>query len=219
MGHFCFKEHGLALPGVIIETMQSYKLSFTALSLAVNESIKVAEIYLTCRDWGKTGDILHKNNILQSRTASRNVRVVREIIKRLSALSEGQLDLLVEGDLEEQRLLLWFTVCKYYPIIREFAEEVLHQKFLGMQLQVSEHDFLAFFLRKVDHHPELEKITASTQDKIRTQIFRMAREAGLINQSGRIIRIIPSRRLSQVLAPERNIAFTIYPAFPRDFEG
>lgn len=198
--------------------MQPYKLSFTAVSLAVADSSKVAEVYLTCRDWGRTRELLKENRLLQSRTASRDIRVIQELTLRLPVLSEEQLTLLVDGDLEEQRLLAWFAVCKYYPIIREFAQEVLHQKFLGLQTHLTDDDFWAFYLRMLDLHPELEQISASTQTKIRTQLFRMLREAGLITTDGRIQRVIPSRRLAQVLTAERQIAFTIYPAFPRDFE-
>lgn len=62
--------------------MQSYKLSFTALSLALSDSIKVAEVFLTCDDWNTTREILSEKNILQSRTISRNKRVIHELITR-----------------------------------------------------------------------------------------------------------------------------------------
>jgi hypothetical protein len=198
--------------------MQSYKLSFTAAGLALTDSIKVAEAYLTCNDWTTTREILTENNILQSRTLSRNKRVISELIVRLSLLNQEQILLLVEGSLEEQKLLLWFVVCKTYLFIRDFAIEVLQQKFLVMEKQVSSNNINAFFLRKLNSHVELEKITESTKTKILSQVIHMMREADLINQANQILRVIPTRRLSIALSSDAEFAFSIYPAFSEEFE-
>ena len=198
--------------------MQSYKLSFTALSLALSDSIKVAEVFLTCDDWNTTREILSEKNILQSRTISRNKRVIHELITRLSQLTQEQLSLLVEGSLEEQKLLLWFVVCKTYTFIQEFAIEVLHQKFLVMDTMLTSYDVNAFFLQKADSHEELEKITESTKAKLLSQVFHMLQEADLVNTSNQITRVIPTRRLAFALSPDADFAYRIYPAFPEEFE-
>lgn len=198
--------------------MQSYKLSFTALSLALPDSIKVVEVFLSCNNWVTTREILNENNILQSRTISRNKRVIHELITRLSQLTQEQLSLLVEGSLEEQKLLLWFAVCKTYTFIRDFAIEVLHQKFLVMDTMLTSNDVNAFFLQKVDSHEELERITESTKAKLLSRVFHMLQEANLVNTSNQIIRVIPTRRLAFALSPDADFAYRIYPAFPEEFE-
>jgi hypothetical protein len=199
--------------------MQSYKLSFTALGLALPDSIKVAEVFLACDDWARTRQILTDNNLLQSRTLSRNKRVIHELIQRLSLLTQEQLLLLVEGSLEEQKQLLWFAVCKTYDFIRDFAIEVLHQKFLVIDKMLTNYDVNAFFLQKVDSHEELERITPSTKTKLLSQVFHMVQEADLANTSKQIIRVIPSRRLAIALSPDADFAYQIYPAFPEEFEN
>lgn len=199
--------------------MQSYKLSFTALGLALPDSIKVAEVFLACDDWARTRQILTDNNLLQSRTLSRNKRVIHELILRLSLLTQEQLLLLVEGSLEEQKQLLWFAVCKTYDFIRDFAIEVLHQKFLVIDKMLTNYDVNAFFLQKVDSHEELERITPSTKTKLLSQVFHMVQEADLVNTSKQIIRVIPSRRLAIALKPDADFAYQIYPAFPEEFEN
>ena len=198
--------------------MQSYRLSFTALGLALSDSIKVAEVYLSCNDWITTKEILSETNILQSHTLSRNKRVARELIQRLSHLTSEQLSILVDGTLEEQKLILWYVACKSYTFIRDFGIEVLHQKFLVMDRQVTRNDIIAFFLRKLDVHVELEKITESTKEKLLSRISRMLQEADLVNENGLILRVIPSRRLALALSPDADFAFNIYPAFPEEFE-
>ena len=198
--------------------MQSYKLSFTALGLALTDSIKVAEVYHSCNDWNTTREILSENNILQSRTLSRNKRVISELVLRLSQLSTEQLVFLSENTLEEQKLMLWFCVCKTYQFIRDFSIEVLHQKFLVMDTTLTRNDVNAFFLQKVDSHKELERLTEGTKAKLLSQIFHMLQEADLVNASNQIIRVIPSRRLSIALSPDEDFAYQIYPAFPEEFE-
>ncbi len=197
---------------------QRYKLSFTATTLGLTESINVAEIYLGCHDWEITRDIINNENTLQSRTITRNKRVAWEIVHRLSELTDSQLELLVEGSLEEQRLLLWFAICNYYQLIREFAIEVLHEKFLVMDMHLSDDDYQAFYLRKMDWHPELEIITENTQYKLRWVLFKMMREAGLLTEHGEIIRVMPSIGLSKALRTHADFAYQIYPAFPNEFE-
>lgn len=195
-----------------------YKLSFTATALGLTESVNVAEVYLSCHDWEITKDIIKQENTLQSRTLSRNKRVAWEIIKRLSLLTDDQLEHLFEASLEEQRLILWFGICNYYKIIREFAIEVLHEKFLVMDMHLAEEDYQAFYLRKMDWHPELDEITESTKYKLRWVLFKMMREANLLSEDNEIIRVIPTARLSQTLRPHADFAYKIYPAFPTDFE-
>jgi hypothetical protein len=198
--------------------VQRYKLSFTATALGLLESVKVAEVYLGCHDWDLTKEIINEENVLQSRTISRSKRVAWEIVHRLSLLTEDQLELLVEGTLEEQRLLLWFAICNYYKFIREFAIEVLHEKFIVMDMHLDEDDYHTFYLRKLDWHPELDEITESTQYKLRWVLFKTMREAGLLNEDNQIIRVIPSVPLSLALQPQADFAYRIYPAFPSEFE-
>jgi hypothetical protein len=198
---------------------QTYKLSFTASGLAISESISIANAYLTYRDWSRTKDAIKENNILQSRTNSRTVRLTREIIQRLSLLGEDQLELLAEGNLTEQKYLLWFAVCKTYSLIKEFAIEVLHEKFLSRNMQLTELDYVAFFNRKADWNEELDQITESTRVKLRTNLFRMMREADLITNDNLILRSILSSRLVDVLKLDAPMSFQIFPTDPSDMRG
>jgi hypothetical protein len=198
---------------------QKYKLSFTAAGLSEIESIKIAEIYLQCKDWEETKKIVVSKNLLQSRTTSRSIRVLRELVQRLSTLSDKQLSLLGEGNLHEQRYLLWFAVCKTYEFIREFAQEVLVEKYLRIDYELSELDYDAFFNRKADWNDELELITVSTKTKLKTVIFRMMREADLITEDNRILPAILSGRLVLVLKPSAPMSYQIYPLRATDLKG
>ena len=193
---------------------QKYKLSFTAASLSVSESISIAEIYVKYKNWDQTKNSVKESNLLQSRTNSRTIRVSRELIQRLRLLTDGQLELLTEGSLAEQKYLLWFSACKTYGLIREFAVEVLREKFLGRTMKITELDYDAFFNRKADWNEGLGNITTLTRKKIRQVVFHMMREADLLTDDNTILRAMLSKRLVEVLKPDAPMSFEIFPLEP-----
>ncbi len=190
---------------------QKYKLSFTAASLSLSDSIKIADVYLKCRDWNQTRRLIKENNLLQSRTLSRTSRVAHEIVQRLKTLSNEQLELLVEGSPTEQKYLLWLAVCKTYEFIKEFAIEVLREKYLSGSLTLTNLDYDAFFNRKADWSDELEQITESTRKKIKQVMLLTIRQAGLLSEDGAILRAILSKRLSEALKSDAPVSFYIFP--------
>lgn len=198
---------------------KNYKLSFTAASLSITESIKIAEVFLSCNDWEETKRIVEENNLLQSRTNSRTVRTYRELAQRLQLLSNDQLELLVEGNLQESKFLLWFAVCKSYKFIKEFAIEVIHEKFLSMDYKLTELDYDAFFNRKADWHEELDQITDSTKDKLKQVVFRMLRESGIASEDNMIIQAMFSQRLIQLLITDAPVSYLIFPLDMPGIEG
>ncbi len=172
-----------------------------------------------CKDWDETKKIIQENNLLQSRTNARTTRTYQELSKRLKLLSKEQLELLVEGNIQEQKHLLWFTVCNRYQFIQEFAIEVIHEKFFIMDFELTDLDYDAFFNRKVDWHEELDVITSSTKQKLKTVIFRMLREAEIITKDNLIIQTILSERLIEALAPAAPMSYQIFPLQLSDIEG
>ena len=198
---------------------EKYLLSFTAASLSYSESVKIAEVYSSCKDWDETKRIIEENNLHQSRTGSRTVRTYRELAQRLQLLSIEQMELLVEGNIQEQRYLLWFTVCNRYKFIQEFATEVIHEKFMSMDFELTELDYDAFFNRKADWHEELDSITNSTKNKLKQVVFRMLKEAGITTDENMIVQALLSKRLIEVLSPDAPISYQIFPLQITDIEG
>ena len=194
-------------------TTDKYLLSFTAAGLMINESVRIAEEYLKLGDWDLVNQSNKEKNLLQSRTTSRSQRVFHEIKIRLRILSDYQIQALVDGNIEEQKQILWFIVCKRYQFIREFAIEVIHEKFLSMKSGVDDVDFDGFFIRKADWHPELNEITASTKTKLKTVLFRMMREAGILSQTNEIIPSLLSSRVVDLIKNDGSIGFDIFPMY------
>lgn len=151
-----------------------YDFSYTASSLRLNEMVLVM------------GHILNDSEIdfvneLGAGKSATGKRIYREVIKRLSCLNKQQLKLLVNSSLDVQKQLAYFAACKTYLFIRDFAVEVLREKYLVFDNEVTDGDYLSFLRRKQDLHPEIEQLTETTNKKIRQVTFKILEQAGIIN--------------------------------------
>ena len=191
--------------------LDPYLLSFIGASLSINESVTIAEVYFELKDWDAVKAKVKGENLIQARTKSSLRRVYQELSPRLQALSIAQLELLVEGNYQEKKQLLWFAICKRYVFIRELAIEVLHEKYLRLDYELTEFDYEAFFNRKADWHPELDKLEDTTRKKIRQRVFWLLRESDLITDGRIIIPTILSNRVIKALAPDAPMSYQIFP--------
>ena len=89
--------------------LEAYLLSFIGASLSINESVTIAEVYFELKDWDAVKAKVKGENLIQARTKSSLRRVYQELSPRLQALSIAQLELLVEGNYQEKKKLLWFV--------------------------------------------------------------------------------------------------------------
>lgn len=199
--------------------MERYRISFTSGSLYYCESLKLAELYQSLKDWEAVSDKSLLDNLLQTRTESTAKRVCREVIARLKTLTEGELTHLVEANHQDQAHILWIAVCRLYRFIADFAVEVLHERFVAMKLDLSFEDFDAFYNRKSEWHDELNNASASTRDKLRQVLFRMLREAGLLAKDKTISSILLGPRLVELLCQNNPDEFFFFPIYESDIRG
>jgi len=89
-----------------------YNMSFTAGALLCNDSVKIAELFLTAGNWKDVKTKAVKDNILQSRTINSSKRLSTEICSRLKFLNKNELQVLTKGTPKEQTLILWVAVCR-----------------------------------------------------------------------------------------------------------
>jgi len=188
-----------------------YLLSFTGASLFINASVTIAEVYLELKDWDLVKEKVISENLLQYRTESSLKRVYLELWPRLNQLTDEQLELLIEGSPQEQKQILWFAICQRYAYIREFAIEVVHEKFLRMDYSLTDYDYDVFFNRKADWHEELDNIADSTRQKIRSVLFLMLRQTNIISEEQHILPAIFTARVREALRPEAPLSFQIFP--------
>lgn len=110
-------------------------------------------------------------------------RMLSEYQKRLSMLTTPQLNVLANSDYINQKHIAFLSVCKTYGFIRDFVVEVLRDKLLVYDYQISEGEYISFFRRKADLHPEMESLTENSQYKIRQVVFTILAQAGIIDSA------------------------------------
>lgn len=176
-----------------------YALSFTTGGLLEREAAVLVPVYVKHRDWAKVRDVAVEENLLQSRTHSTSVRRVRETIKRMSALSDREIEILADLTASERGDLMWAAACRRYDLIGEFAEEVLHERFLTLAGTVSYEDYDSFYRAKAMWYDELGAVTDLSYKKLRQVVFRMMIEAGLLTTKGAIEPALLSARVVDCL--------------------
>ncbi len=190
---------------------QPYKLSFLTGGLLSKEAISVASAFLVIGDWAKTRAAVMDRNLVQQRTDSSTLRVSREVINRLATLGDDELRLVVDGTASERGQLLWSAVCRQYLLVEEFAREVVRERFILLTPTLSYDEYDSFMRSKALWHEELGRVTPSTYKKLRTQLFRMLREAELVSQAGRIVQPVMSTRVVDLLRRRGPDSLTIFP--------
>lgn len=195
---------------------ERYSMSFTTGALLARESLRVAELYAGMGDWQAVREAVAAGNLLQMRTTNASVRLTREVISRLKLLTEAQRGLLLAGSPEELRGVLWLALCKRYRFIYDFAVEVLHEKFLRLDLHLDPAEYERFFERKAQWHAEVEAVTPATRAKQRQVVFKAMTEAGIIDPGFNIVPALLTPALAAAIAADSPDHFALYPARERD---
>lgn len=198
---------------------KKYTTSFTTGSLFYHESVKLAELFLDLHDWNTLRDKVISDNLLQVRTLKTLKRICSEIISRLSKLHEKEMNLLVSGSTQDQEHILWIAVCRRYKFIADFAIEVLRQRCITLKTDLNYEDFEHFFNQKSQWHPELDNIKQTTKNKLRQVLFKILREAELINADNTINAAMPSQQVLDAVPYDCRRDLLIFPVFEPDLKG
>lgn len=188
-----------------------YALSFTSGALLMREALIAAPLYLRERDWSRVRELIGEDNLLQSRTVATRQRRAREVAQRLAVLTDAELELLVDSTTSERGHLLWAAACRRYDLIAEFAEEVLRERFLLMTPALDHSHFDSFLRNKALWHDEVAALKESTVAKLRSNVFRMLIEAGLLSEGGNIIPAVLSARVSEMLSTRKPSDIRFFP--------
>ena len=188
-----------------------YSMAFTTCSLLNSESIQVAELYLEHKNWSQVSRIATDSNLLQYRTVSALKRTLSEIVSRLKLLSDEAINLLVNGYKEEKLQILWLAVCLRYPFIYEFSVEVVREKYRSMQYKIEQFDFDAFFNSKMNYYESLENITETTRKKLKQVLFKMMKEAEIIDRDDNVQASLLSEKIISVVGNMNREYLMVFP--------
>lgn len=194
-----------------------YKMSFSTGGLFLNETLAVAQLHVAGEPWSVTiTRALTEGTTTLPKAASQR-RTLREIVNRLSTLSDRERDYLVnDADRDDQLALLWLATCRAYRFVHEFATEVLRERYLSFHLDLPLEAFDILFAAKAEWDDGLDGISASTRAKLRQVLFRIMREAHVISDDNRIQSAIISSRLKRMLEADCPADIILLPGLSRD---
>jgi hypothetical protein len=192
-------------------------MSFGTGGLLLNESIEVARLHVPHEPWE---DTIHR--ALDAGTtalpkAASNRRTLREISNRLLTLTDAERGFLIDhADRADRQALLWLASCRAYRFIREFAVEVIRERYLRYQYDLPLESFDILLNAKAEWDDHLASLTSSTRAKLRQVQFRIMREAGVISRSGRIQAPLLSSPLKTMIEEHAPGDLAVFPGVPID---
>lgn len=168
--------------------------------MLTREATLLAEIRGPGESWESVRDRAVADNAVQARTHRSGVRLIRETVRRLTVLSDDEVEFLLDAAPRERGYLMWVAACRAYAIIGDFAEQVLRERYLILASSITPGDLEKFLLSKSMWHPELEGLSDSMRTGIRQTVFRMMREADLVTTEGDIVPALFSGRFVDLLS-------------------
>lgn len=192
-------------------TAPIYSMAFTTAPLLFHETLMVASLVAVEPDWVLVRAQVLADNRLQMRTDNAARRIFNEISSRLKQLTPAQLDALLNSSRREQNYLLWLAFCKRYRFVYDFAVEVIREKFLRLDLELTYAAYDLFFDDKAEWHPEVARVAAATRRKQRQFLFRILRETELLTAENQIVPALLTTRLTAVITADDPAHLAIYP--------
>ena len=183
---------------------KKYTFSFTGASALITETLVIAEAYKKTGNWQLTQQALFTSNALNKIKQTTFNREFSEIKKRLMQLTPPQLDVLIEGSLDDVKAIILLSLVKTYPFFRDFIVEVLRNKYLLFDTSVTESDYNLFFNAKCLAHPELNDITDITAKKVKQVVFKLLVQVGLITEikNGMLLKPLLSAEVLSVITAQ-----------------
>jgi hypothetical protein len=178
-----------------------YSFSFTGASALITETIVIAEEFERLKDWKAVEKYMLDNNVLNKVKQATFKREFTEIKKRLSLLTPEQKKLIIQGSLDDSKLMILLSLTKAYMYLRDFIVEVVRNKYLGFDTILLESDYIKFYNSKSISHIELTLITELTAKKVKQRVFTFLEQVGLITdaKNGIILKPLLSNEVINVI--------------------
>jgi len=188
-----------------------YKMSYLLGGLYYNETILINREFDDYHETKTIKDEIVKQNLLKTKKERTAKRMASEIIPRIESLTDEQREILKTGSREEKKQILWLACCKTYRFINEFARDILHEYTIAARKKITTNDYEAFYNNKADKSNKLASLKESTRKKLRAVLFKMMREAEMINREKEIIPVILSKKVRESIKRDDPNDLLIFP--------
>lgn len=157
-----------------------YNLAFTAGALLYNESLHFIQAIDHTEDYLKNEFSVHSDVLVTNAESSRK-RIKSELDKRLKNLDVDYLNNFSLSMEQDQKVILFLAICKTYPIITEFALEVVYHKWKNFDNELSTYDFNYFLSSKLSEE-QLNAISSNSLYKLSQVAVKMFKDVGVFKE-------------------------------------
>lgn len=173
-----------------------YKFSFTAGALLSREFDLVIN---AINDFNAFIDGSEKVDpkILAVNAETAQIRYLSEVKNRIFELTPSLLENYASLDDDDRKVIQFYSVCKRYHLVRDFMLEVVRDKWMNLDLNISTDDFELFMFKKMDLHHELEAISEKTRYKLSQVTLKMLKELGMLNKK-QLTKLANSTAIAQI---------------------
>jgi hypothetical protein len=161
----------------------SYKANFTRCGLIVPETREIARLLLeeaTPEAWNHA---IRVENRLQTRSPATAVSYAREAKGRLQTMSSGLWKLVVDGNLKLATQAALAATIKHSHLFGDFMKDVVQDELQRKAPELPAYKWNQYMDLKQAHHPNLARISRSTQSKLRQNAYKMLAEAGILSNT------------------------------------
>ena len=191
--------------------MGRFRLSFTTGGLLVSEIAIACQRILDARSISEVRKDLEAERVFAGRTTRAVQRLTQEVVDRAATLTPDEQQLAREGSAEDRQNLAWLAATRRYAILAVFARDVLREKFITLDLNLSIDDFDRFWIAQSQWHPEVEATTDSTKQKLRQNLFKMLRQADYLTADNTIESAYLSPTFIEAIHPNSPQDLDIFP--------
>ena len=179
-----------------MDTNAKYSFSFTGASALIAETISIAVVYKRLGNWDEVKKSTSDQNLLNKVKHATFIREFSEIKKRLLLLTDEQLNLLLNGNPDDVKAMVFVMLLKSYTFLYDFVAEVVRDKYFLFDNNITDSDYARFVNTKILIHNELANLSEQTAKKVKQVVFTFLNQMGLI--TGRTNGIILKPYLSDV---------------------
>lgn len=178
----------------------------------ITETLIIAKEYESLKDWKLVEQTIKENNLLMKIKESTFKREFVEIKKRLSTLNQYQLSLLINGDLDETKAMIFLSLAKTYAFFFDFINEVVRNKYLMFDYILTDSDYIKFFNAKSFTHEELNNISEKTAKKVKQVVYKLMEQIGLIDsiKNGSILKPMISDKVLEAIINDNPEYLTVF---------
>lgn len=125
---------------------------------------------------------LHRDQVsLKVKSEKSFTRMLSEISRRIKAVPELSVwNYYMKAPDNQQKLILFYAILMTYDLLLDFMLDVVHEKWINLNMDITRKDFLDYVEQKSRTTPELEAKSKRSISDMGYNMLKVMRQAGIV---------------------------------------